>query len=271
MARLRKDGNAHVALEYAQHRGTSQYLIFSPSGLQREELGTDQFERRFSLALDKPLGAAALRLLELNRSAYLPDDRANTILLEIIMTETVNTTDLSTLDTKALLATYNTIAKAAGKPELKAFKEGKAKLVAKAEALRAEVAKLTPEQEEHKKERAEAADKRLASVKERRNKTAAEKLDAAADKVMATKAPTKRETKPKGKPATAAKKAAKAADGDKKPRGLGIGAFCMDLIKAGKSNEDVLSAVAKKFPDAKTSAASVAWYRNKLKSEGEIA
>lgn len=267
MARLRKDGNAHVALEYEQHKGTSRFLIFSPSGLQREELGTEQFERRFSTALDKPLGAAALRLLELNSSAYLPDDRANTILLEIYtMSKTDGTNDLTTLDTKALVAMYNELAKVAGKPELKAFKEGKAKLVARVESLKAEVAKLTPEQEEHKKERAEAADKRLASVKERKNKTAAEKLEAAADRVAESKKPAKREPKPKGKPATAAK-----ADGEKKPRGLGIGAFCMDLIKAGKGNEDVLAAVAKKFPDAKTSAASVAWYRNKLKSEGEIA
>jgi hypothetical protein len=44
----------------------------------------------------------------------------------------------------------------------------------------------------------------------------------------------------------------------------------MELILKGKSNEDVLAAVAKQFEGAKTSAASIAWYRNKLKSEGQL-
>ena len=41
----------------------------------------------------------------------------------------------------------------------------------------------------------------------------------------------------------------------------------MELIRKGKDNAAVLEAVKAKFPDASTSPSSVAWYRNKLKSE----
>jgi len=52
-----------------------------------------------------------------------------------------------------------------------------------------------------------------------------------------------------------------------KAKAQGIGAFCMELIRKGKDNAAVLEAVKAKFPDASTSPSSVAWYRNKLKSE----
>ena len=40
-------------------------------------------------------------------------------------------------------------------------------------------------------------------------------------------------------------------------------------ISAGKTNEEVLAAIKEQFPDAKTSMASINWYRNKLRSDGE--
>ena len=42
-----------------------------------------------------------------------------------------------------------------------------------------------------------------------------------------------------------------------------------ELIRAGKTNEEVLAAVKEQFPDAKTSMASINWYRNKLRTDGE--
>lgn len=49
-----------------------------------------------------------------------------------------------------------------------------------------------------------------------------------------------------------------------------IGGICCDLLLKGKSTEEILAAVLKKFPDASTSASSIAWYRNKLKKEGKL-
>lgn len=49
----------------------------------------------------------------------------------------------------------------------------------------------------------------------------------------------------------------------------GVGDLAKELIRAGKTNEEVLAAVKEKFPEAKTSMASVNWYRNKLRTDGE--
>jgi hypothetical protein len=62
-----------------------------------------------------------------------------------------------------------------------------------------------------------------------------------------------------------AKKSAAAAK-EKKP---GVGDLAIELLRAGKSNEDVLAAVSKKFPDSSVSISSISWYRNKLRSDGE--
>lgn len=47
-------------------------------------------------------------------------------------------------------------------------------------------------------------------------------------------------------------------------KGTGIGAFCLEQLAAGKSVDDVLAAALKKFPGAKTTKGSVAWYKTKL-------
>lgn len=44
----------------------------------------------------------------------------------------------------------------------------------------------------------------------------------------------------------------------------GIGAFCKGLIVEGKTNAEILAAVAETFPTAKTTANCVAYYRAKL-------
>lgn len=57
-------------------------------------------------------------------------------------------------------------------------------------------------------------------------------------------------------------------DGDKQPK-RGVGTVAIDAIRAGRTNEQALEAVKKEFPDAKTSLASINWYRNKLRADGE--
>ena len=49
----------------------------------------------------------------------------------------------------------------------------------------------------------------------------------------------------------------------------GVGAVATEAILAGKTNEEALEVVKAEFPDAKTSVASINWYRNKLRSEGK--
>lgn len=67
------------------------------------------------------------------------------------------------------------------------------------------------------------------------------------------------------KAVTAAKVKAAKPPKEPKPRGQGIGAFCKELIAAGKTNAEVVDAVAEKFPGSNTKQASVAWYRSQIK------
>jgi len=68
--------------------------------------------------------------------------------------------------------------------------------------------------------------------------------------------------------ATKAKKTKKAA-ADKPAKKPGVGDVAIEALRAGKSNEEVLALVQKKFPNASVSTSSIAWYRNKLRSDGE--
>ena len=56
---------------------------------------------------------------------------------------------------------------------------------------------------------------------------------------------------------------------EKEPKATGVGDVAKDLIRGGKTNEEVLAAIKEQFPDAKTSMASINWYRNKLRGDGE--
>lgn len=49
----------------------------------------------------------------------------------------------------------------------------------------------------------------------------------------------------------------------------GIGDKAKELIRAGKTNDEVLEGVKAAFPDSNCSMASVNWYRNKLRTDGE--
>ena len=58
-------------------------------------------------------------------------------------------------------------------------------------------------------------------------------------------------------------------EAEKKPRGQGIGKLAVDLIRAGKTNAEVLEALKTAHPTARTTMSSVNWYRNNLRSKGE--
>lgn len=47
----------------------------------------------------------------------------------------------------------------------------------------------------------------------------------------------------------------------------GVGTVACEAIMAGKTNEQALEAVKAEFPDAKTTMASINWYRNDLRSK----
>ncbi len=49
----------------------------------------------------------------------------------------------------------------------------------------------------------------------------------------------------------------------------GVGTVAIEAIKAGADNLAALAAVRAEFPDAKTTLASVNWYRNKLRTDGD--
>lgn len=83
-----------------------------------------------------------------------------------------------------------------------------------------------------------------------------------ATKKAAPKAASKKAAAPKVKAAPKTAKAPK-AEGTKK---RGIGAFCKELIVKGKTNDEIMEAVAKEFPDANTTKGSIAFYRNAVKA-----
>jgi len=49
----------------------------------------------------------------------------------------------------------------------------------------------------------------------------------------------------------------------------GVGTAAVEAIKDGKTNEETLAMVKVEFPEAKTTLASINWYRNKLRTDGD--
>jgi hypothetical protein len=238
-------------------------LQFEPAGPVARDYPIDTFDRNYKARLDQPLEAVSLKLIGACRTCYLPGSRVMSILLEIFnMTQTNGTGDLTALSQAELTETYNKLAAAAGKPEVKGFKD-KATAVSRIQALQGDVAKPTAQQEKAQQQADEAAAKKTAPKAEKPAKPAAPAPKNLGQHLAAKKAAKKEP----------AQKSGKAAEGEKKPRGQGIGAFACDLIVKHQdlTNEQVLEKVKAKFPEASTSASSIAWYRNKLKSEGQLA
>lgn len=55
---------------------------------------------------------------------------------------------------------------------------------------------------------------------------------------------------------------------DKAPK-RGVGTVAIEALKDRKTNEQALAAVMAEFPEAKTTLASINWYRNKLRQDGD--
>lgn len=267
---VRLNYNAHVAVEYNRGTKWSEYLYFDPSGPRKGRLLTSSFAKEFYRSSEITVGRAALSFLRAHKRAYIPEDGVFEIIMEVYIMAETEGNKLEALSAPGLLKVYNELAEAVGKKPLKApFKGSKKDLLARITTLQVEAAKPTPQQEAAAASSAAKAETRLAGLNELRASKAASKAAQPSttkenDMAATKKAATTKKTTPAAKKATPKKPAAKATIG--KPKKQGIGAFCIDLIKKGKSNEEVLAAVKKQFPDANTSASSVAWYRNKVKS-----
>ena len=57
---------------------------------------------------------------------------------------------------------------------------------------------------------------------------------------------------------------------EKKPRGKGIGARAMELILEGKTTQEVIDTIKAEIEGANPTAATIAWYKNKLRQEGKL-
>lgn len=300
---VRLDANSHVALPFKRDKKRVDFIAFDGEGPQHMFCSVPDFDRTYTKVYEKPLEDSVLSFLRGSKRAYLPGDGIADVLLEIFNMVTIDGKPLGECSIKQLVAYYNKLHKAAGNSgEIteKTFKS-KGLLMEAIDAMASHAVSITPEQAENKQTVKEAATKRLSGLK--KDEPAAEEeipdlpsrppAEPAAKskigKAAAAAAPAKGKKAPeppakpiaKGKKAEPAKPAAKGKAApapakkagkaeEKKPRGQGIGAFCMDLILKKKSNEDVLAAVAKQFPGASTSNSCVAWYRNKLKNEGKL-
>ena len=251
---MRLDHASRIAVEF--HRGAkwSEFICFDPYGPQKEKLLTAKYLEVYYRSSALPIKEVAQSLIKSLKRAYAPANGIFEIIMEVYIMAVTNVKGLPALTVAELLVVYNDLAKLAGKSQLKSFKEGKLLLIPRIAALQEELGTATAEQQAAAVATAAKAEKRFSGLADLKAETAENKKE----KDMAT---TK---KPVAKPA-AKKPVAKPAD--TKPKKQGIGAFCMGLIQAGKDTDAVLAAVQKKFPDAATSASSIAWYRNKLKNE----
>lgn len=64
-------------------------------------------------------------------------------------------------------------------------------------------------------------------------------------------------------------KAAKKAKVKKAAHGTGVCELGRTMIRDGKTNEQVLAAIQKKFPDSNLKIGGVGWLRNDLRKKGE--
>jgi len=71
--------------------------------------------------------------------------------------------------------------------------------------------------------------------------------------------------------ADAARRGPKYNSASKRGPTQGIGAFSKGLIAEGKSNAEILEAIAAQFPTAKTTANCIAYYRAKMAKEAKAA
>lgn len=281
---IRRSFGRRVALEFYRGEKWAEYLAFEPAGLQRFKVKLETMTRDFPEAFmfeNAPdfFRSAVLSLIKSLQRSYLPGDGVHDVLLGVytMTTNSAKTADISSMKLDEMTAHYNSLAAAIGKPPVKMFKS-KDEAQKRIAALHGAVKQATPAQKANKEKAAVVSASRaagLATLAETAAKAKKAGHDIKAAVAKGAAAAVKKPTADKVKLPAAFKKlpvAKKAAavvkqDSEKKPRGQGIGTFCKELITAGKTNEEVLAAVRQKFPGASTSAASVAWYRNALRSE----
>lgn len=112
------------------------------------------------------------------------------------------------------------------------------------------------------------------TVKKFANRAAGEERLSALRKEVAKA--TKAAAKPKAE--KAAKPKAEKADGERKTKPMterkipetGIGAHIVAQLRKGQGADEILSGIAKKFPDSRTTKHSVAFYRSMLRTHGEL-
>ena len=283
--RVQMDRQARVAIAFRRDKKRVDYIGFDGNGPQHLFETVTIFDRQFNRESFNPLEDSVLSFLRSLKRAYLPGEDVAGILLEILHMTNLNGKALTECTVKELVAHYNKLHKLAGNSggiTEKTFKT-KGLLIEACSAMEASTKGRTPEQTVNKQDMQTATTKRLAGLDKQKEEKAQQKEDkkAVAEKKTAKtsakkeKLPFKPDSIKKAeKPAAPAKKGAepkaKKEVPEKKGRGQGIGAHCMELILAGKTNEEVVTAAKKKFPESNTSASPVAWYRNKLKSEGKL-
>lgn len=278
---VRVDFNRHVALPFKRSGKRVDYIAFEGEGPQHVFSSEDAFDDVYSHSLDSDPRIFIPKFLKAVKRAFLPDGDVAAILLEVLSMTTLNGKALKDASVKELTEHYNVLRAAQGLEPVgeKCFNK-KALLVSAIEKAEAEAAAITPEQVKNKEVSQASAKKRLsglATLKEQKAEEAARKREIKAEKAatkentMATaKKLTKTSPKSTAKKAAPAKKAAAPkAEKEKKGRGMGIGAFCIEQILKGKTNGEAAEAAVAKF-GGNTTASSVAWYRNKLKGEGKI-
>lgn len=279
-----------VAVPFYRDERKVGCLQFEASGPVLKELPIESFDRNFTKRHEEPVLSVVLKLVGAVRTCYLPGSRVLPTLMEMFnMAITNGSGDLTSLSQAQLTEHYNQLATAAQRPTVKGFKD-KATALKRIKDLEAEASEPNEAQKRRAQAQAEkeahandnAFNKHLAAKRaaKAQGEAAAERgqgqsladVPPASRRPAAKKAAAKKVAAKKAAPAkkVAAKKAAPKAEGEKKPRGRGIGNYACEMILKGKSNEEVVKAVLTKFPDASTSASSVAWYRNKLKNEGKL-
>lgn len=290
---VRASFERRVALEVERKGKESRVITIEAEGLSMCWEPTAKFVAAHGYDAGIEFEKACFSFLRANARAYLNNADAVGKIMETIMTTSTGTADLSELSLAQLTEHYNRLAQGLGKNPVKSFKS-KGEATKRIQSLGAEAAQPTPEQAQNKEASRAAADKRLSgladlkasraerkaaeggkSKKSKKSTQSGATAGEAEEPTVATtkstkKSPAAKKPAAKAKAAPAKKPAAKAkAETEKKPRGQGIGAFCCELIAKGKSNEEVAEAAQKKF-GSKTSASSVAWYRNKMRAEGKL-
>lgn len=293
------DFSMHIALPFKKDKKRVDYIGFEGEGPQCLFASVASFEKQYNKVHDTDALRFVPTFIKIAKRSYLPGENVGRILLEILKMTTLNGKDLKDCSVKDLVGHLNALRISASLEPTATEKtyKSKAKLIEAIEQLEVTIPPFTPDQQANKKTNTAAAEKRLAGLsdlKEQKAEEAQLKREKKAKKVdsQTTNNPTeeadvatKKSTNSKKSAPKAAPKAAPVKEtskpkkatgsvknvdkGESKPRGTGIGAYCIELLLKGKSNEETAAMARDKFGSS-TSTSSVAWYRSKLKSEGKL-